>query len=78
MTLSRPKQPMPQEIATRLADAGLRDAYEARPPYQRNDWLAWIARAKKPQTREKRIASMLGELKQSVLNNTYPSDLFCK
>ncbi|MDQ2092141.1 YdeI/OmpD-associated family protein [Marimonas arenosa] len=64
MTLKRPIQPMPDDIAARLDAAGLRAAYDARPPYQRNDWLAWIARAKKPVTREKRIASMLTELEQ--------------
>ncbi|MEJ2036021.1 MAG: YdeI/OmpD-associated family protein [Maritimibacter sp.] len=47
---------MPDEIAARLEDAGLRAAYDARPAYQRNDYLGWIARAKRPETREKRIA----------------------
>lgn len=64
MTLKRPLQPMPGDIAARLDADGLRAAYDARPPYQRNDWLAWIARAKRPQTREKRIAAMLAELEK--------------
>ena len=64
MTLKRPIQPMPGDVAARLAETGLRAAYDARPPYQRNDWLAWIARARRPDTRERRIASMLAELKQ--------------
>lgn len=62
MALKRPRQPMPEDIAARLAAAGLGPAYAARPPYQRNDYLAWIARAKRPETREKRIAQMLDEL----------------
>lgn len=62
--LKRPVQPMPDALDAILISQGLRDAYDARPAYQRNDWLAWIARAKKPETREKRIASMLGELAQ--------------
>ncbi|HGG04738.1 MAG TPA: hypothetical protein ENK28_04715 [Aliiroseovarius sp.] len=41
---------------------GLRAAYDSRPPYQRNDYLAWIGRAKRPATRDKRIAQMLAEL----------------
>ena len=53
---------MPDDIAARLDAAGLRAAYDARPPYQRNDYLGWIARAKRPETREKRIAQMLNEL----------------
>ena len=40
----------------------MRAAYDARPPYQRNDYLAWIARAKRPETREKRVVQMLDEL----------------
>lgn len=38
------------------------DAFESRPPYQRNDYLGWISRAKRPETREKRLAQMLDEL----------------
>jgi uncharacterized protein YdeI (YjbR/CyaY-like superfamily) len=63
MALKRPLQEMPQDVAARLDAAGLRAAYDARPPYQRNDYLAWIARAKREATREKRIAQMLDELR---------------
>ena len=63
MALQRPIQPMPQDIQDRLQALGLRDAYDARPPYQRNDYLAWIARAKRTETREKRLTQMLEELK---------------
>ena len=62
MRLTRPIQPMPEDIARRLDAAHLRGAYEARPPYQRNDYLGWIAGAKRPETRDKRIAQMLEEL----------------
>ena len=62
MSLTRPIQPMPEDIADRLQSEGLRAAYDARPPYQRNDYLGWIARAKRPETRQKRIAQMLAEL----------------
>jgi uncharacterized protein YdeI (YjbR/CyaY-like superfamily) len=40
------------------------DAYEARPAYQRNDYLGWFTRAKLPETRRKRIDQMLDELAQ--------------
>ncbi len=63
MTLTRPIQPMPVDIASRLDAAGLRTAYDARPPYQRNDYLGWIARAKRLETREKRLSQMLDELR---------------
>lgn len=62
MALTRAQNPMPDDIAVRLDGAGLRAAYEARPPYQRNDYLGWIARAKRPETREKRLVQMFEEL----------------
>jgi len=37
-------------------------AYRARPDYQRNDYIGWITRAKRPDTRAKRIGQMLDEL----------------
>ena len=40
------------------------DAYRGRPAYQQNDYLAWIARAKRPETKEKRLAQMLEELER--------------
>jgi len=39
-------------------------AYRARPPYQRNDYLGWIDRAKRPQTKARRLQQMLDELEQ--------------
>ncbi len=60
----RPVQPMPDEIAEELDARFLREAYDARPFYQRNDYLAWIARAKRPETRRKRLDQMLAELEQ--------------
>lgn len=64
MALSRPLNLMPLEIAARLDERGLRAAYDARPAYQRNDYLGWIARAKRPATQERRIARMISELEQ--------------
>jgi uncharacterized protein YdeI (YjbR/CyaY-like superfamily) len=55
---------MPPTVRRALRQAGLAKAYAARPPYQRNDYLGWIARAKGPQTRAKRLAQMLRELGQ--------------
>ncbi len=62
MTLRRSRNPMPDDIAARLDAAGLRAAFDARPPYQRNDYLGWIARAKRAETRETRVVQMLDEL----------------
>jgi len=55
---------MPREVADALRARGLEEAYAERPPYQRNDYLGWIARAKREATREKRLAQMLDELER--------------
>ena len=64
MGLSRPIQPMPDDVRRALAGAGLLAAYGARPPYQRNDYLGWIARAKRPETRARRLGQMPRELER--------------
>jgi hypothetical protein len=61
--LKRPLNPMPTFVREALEAKGLMNAYETRPPYQRNDYLGWIARAKLPATQQKRLAQMLDELK---------------
>ncbi|MFN8168904.1 MAG: YdeI/OmpD-associated family protein [Candidatus Nanopelagicales bacterium] len=53
---------MPDDIRDALQEADLQRAYDDRPAYQRNDYLGWISRAARPQTREKRLAQMLEEL----------------
>ena len=53
---------MPADILSALRTAGVLADYEARPAYQRNDYLGWITRAARPETRAKRIAQMLDEL----------------
>ena len=62
-SLSRPIQPMPQFVAEALERYGLMAAYKNRPPYQRNDYLGWINRAKRAETKEKRLNQMLDELR---------------
>jgi uncharacterized protein YdeI (YjbR/CyaY-like superfamily) len=47
-----------------LVARGLMDAYRARPAYQQNDYLGWIERAKRPETKEKRLNQMLDELEK--------------
>ncbi|MDH3540782.1 MAG: YdeI/OmpD-associated family protein [Acidimicrobiia bacterium] len=58
----RPRHPMPTDVRRALEDAGLMAAYDDRPPYQRNDYLGWITRAKRDDTRRRRIEQMLAEL----------------
>jgi uncharacterized protein YdeI (YjbR/CyaY-like superfamily) len=60
--LKRPKQSMPAYVRAALNKRSLMAAYNARPAYQRNDYLAWIKSAKLESTREKRLKQMLSEL----------------
>ena len=62
-TLKRAKNPMPPFVREALDSHGLMEAYAARPPYQQNDYLGWIARAKLEATRQKRLDQMLEELR---------------
>ncbi len=61
-TLKRPLYPMSDFIRDALLERSLMDAYRARPPYQQNDYIGWITRAKLDSTRQKRLAQMLDEL----------------
>ena len=65
--LKRQLNPMPDNIRDALLARGLMDAYHARPPYQKNDYLGWIGRAKRQATKDKRLAQMLDELEQGDL-----------
>jgi uncharacterized protein YdeI (YjbR/CyaY-like superfamily) len=61
-TPRRPRYPMPDVVEKALSEFGLSDAYAARPPYQRNDYILWITSARRDETRDRRIAQMLDEL----------------
>lgn len=60
--LVRPLQDMPDMVRVALEARGLIAQYEARPAYQRNDYLMWINNAKRQETKDKRLAQMLDEL----------------
>ncbi len=60
MTIER--YPMPDFIRDALDAKQLTAVYDARPPYQRNDYIGWITRAKLPVTQQKRLDQMLDEL----------------
>ena len=53
---------MPDLIRDTLVEHGLMAVYRNRPPYQQNDYIGWITRAKRDETKEKRLAQMLVEL----------------
>lgn len=60
----RERHPIPDFVLSALEKTKLFDAYEARPPYQRNDYIGWIASAKRPETSDARLAQMLDELRR--------------
>lgn len=60
--LKRPKHGMPDDVRRALVARGLTDAYAQRPAYQQNDYLGWILRAKREETRRRRLQQMLDEL----------------
>lgn len=72
--MKRPRHPIPDDIKKALAAGGVTAAYEKRPAYQRNDYVGWIARAKLPATRRKRIAQMIAELRKGgvYMNMAHP------
>jgi uncharacterized protein YdeI (YjbR/CyaY-like superfamily) len=64
MSPTRPRYEMPDYIREALSARGLIDAYRARPPYQQNDYIGWITRAKLEATKKKRLNQMLDELER--------------
>ena len=62
--LKRPHYPMPDFVRAALEKHALMAAYRARPPYQQNDYIGWITRAKREATQQKRLGQMLAELEQ--------------
>lgn len=58
----RKREQMPDFVRDALERSGLRAAYDARPPYQRNDYLLWINKVKRESTKYKHLAQMLEEL----------------
>lgn len=63
MVLKRPVHEIPSYVSEALQSTGLEEAYLARPPYQRNDYIGWITRAKRQETVDKRLNQMLDELR---------------
>lgn len=73
--LKRQRNPMPDFIKTALEKNSLMNAFHERPAYQQNDYLGWISRAKREETRLKRLQQMLDELSQGgvYINMRHPA-----
>ena len=65
--LKRPRYPMPDFVRQSLEENKLMNAYLSRPPYQQNDYIGWITRAKREETRQRRLHQMIEELKSGNL-----------
>jgi hypothetical protein len=55
---------MPGNVRSALEKRKLMDAYLARPEYQKDDYLKWIALAAGPNAKQKRLDQMLDELEK--------------
>lgn len=55
---------MPDFVKQALDENDLMTTFLVRPAYQRNDYLGWITRARRPETVQKRLNQMLSELEQ--------------
>lgn len=53
---------MPAFVRAALTKSGLMETYRLRPAYQQNDYIGWIEKAKREETKIKRLAQMLSEL----------------
>ena len=62
--VARATNEMPSDIMETLIEEDLVADYERRPRYQRNDYLGWIGRAKRPETRRQRVDQMIAELRR--------------
>lgn len=60
----RERNPMPDDLMAVLKSANVLADFEARPAYQRNDYVGWITRAARDETRQKRITQMIDELRR--------------
>ena len=71
-SLTRPRHRMPDFVRRALEVRGLMEDDKARPPYQQNDYIGWITRAKRQSNKEKRLEQMLDELEMGGVYMNMP------
>lgn len=59
----RSQKPLSDCLKARLIQEGQLENYNTRPRYQRTDYISWIEKAVRTETREKRISQMIEELR---------------
>ena len=64
--MTRPIHPVPSFIREALVDNDLVKTYRSRPPYQQNDYIGWITRAKREKTKQRRLSLMIDELREGT------------
>lgn len=71
----RERHAMPEDVLAALESENLLEMYQARPPYQQNDYIGWITDAKRAATRAARLAQMLDELRNGrvYMKMPYPA-----
>lgn len=73
--LKRPRNEMPGFVMKALQESKLIKEFKLRPAYQQNDYIGWINRAKKQETKKKRLKQMLEELEKGgvYMNMKHPA-----
>jgi len=67
---ARPETEVPSELAEALAgDAAAATTFESFPPGARRDYCDWIAEAKRPETRARRVADAIDMLREGKRRN---------
>ncbi len=62
--LTRNRNPMPAFVRQSLVERKLLKTFDERPAYQQNDYLGWISRARRDDTKRRRLEQMLDELSE--------------
>lgn len=53
---------VPDWVINAIKERGVAEKFRMRPAYQQNDYVGWITRPKREETRQKRLRQMLDEL----------------
>jgi uncharacterized protein YdeI (YjbR/CyaY-like superfamily) len=61
--MTRKIHDIPDYVVDALNESRLWESYKSRPPYQQNDYIGWINRARRQETKNKRIEIMLSKLR---------------
>jgi uncharacterized protein YdeI (YjbR/CyaY-like superfamily) len=67
---AKPEPEVPPELAAALAgDAAAHDTFTAFPPSCRREYCEWVAEARRPETRQKRVAETIAWLREGKRRN---------